>query len=272
MKRKCKVYVDEKTLNGELQISKKQVTLVYGKEPSNFNGLLFWLLVIGAFIAWFYKQESGGTAHTVGASMFLFSLGYYTLSIFIPPLKRLLSSSNKINLAQCVLGAKHVASSSTGVSSGRVAAKVAASAMAGAMFSAGKTTGAGMYAGLARFLPTNKTVLANVLLLELDDGNVLLLEAPSKTLELVRARIDEIPKSLRTDYLRRLADLRRNPEGTGRVEIAEKLQILKKELPAQEKLSKEATSIEARDKSRLKSLDMIAQIHMFERLANNPSK
>ena len=267
MKRKCKVFVDDKTFDGEIQISKKKLILVYGKEPSNFSALLFWSLVIGAFIAWFYKQESGGTAHTIGSSLLFFSLGYYVLSIFIPPLRRFLTTSNKINLAQSVIATKSFSSTSTGVSSGRVAAKVAASAMAGAMFSAGKNTGAGMYAGLARFLPTSKTISTDSLLLTLDDTRVLLLEAPSKSLELVRTRIDEIPESLRTDYLRRLGDLRRNPEGPGKVEIAEKLNLLRKDLPIQEKLSKEAPTIEARDKARSKSLDMTAQISMLERLS-----
>ncbi|MEH6387435.1 MAG: hypothetical protein V7772_06105 [Pseudomonas profundi] len=218
MKRKCTVYVDGNTRDGEIQLSKKKLVLVYGKEPSNINALLFWVLVIGAFVAWFYKEEAGGTAHTIGVSMLAFSFGCYVVTIFIPPLKRLLTSCSRVDLANCALCADPVATTSTGVSSGRVAAKVAASAMAGAMFSAGKTTGAGMYAGLARFLPISKTVTANALLLTLDDGRVLMIEATAKTLDLVRSRIVEIPKSLRGEYLRRLADLRRNPEGPGRAE------------------------------------------------------
>ncbi|MEH6387433.1 MAG: hypothetical protein V7772_06095 [Pseudomonas profundi] len=52
----------------------------------------------------------------------------------------------------------------------------------------------------------------------------------------------------------------------------EKMDSLKKELPAQERLSKNAPTLEARDKALSKSSAMLDQIKMLERLASNAGK
>lgn len=271
MRRNCKVYIGEQMSEGELDIRKNRLVLTYSKKLSKFGMLVMLLFVGGAITALVYKKEAGQLPHTLAVSVFFFSLCYYVVSVIVPPLKRLLVSGQKIDLLQSAICAERMTSKSTGISAGRIAAKTASAAMAGAMLSEGKLAGAGLYTGLARFLPESKTTACHSLLVELDDCRNLVLEAPAKVLDIAAAKIREVPVSLRKEYRTILADLRRNPKGPGRREISEQLGNLQKEIISSKYLSASAPTVAERDKAHQKQQALEARAEMLGRALKEPT-